>query len=153
MKAVKVFIEGMTPGAIDDFESKGEVSFEDQGQLVTIDIADCEVVTEDIPGMLVATGDGLTVALDATLTDELRNEGLARELVNRLQNLRKSSGLDVVDRISVTIQSEESFASNLESFISYIKDEVLADQLLWDETNENETQVEGFKICISISKI
>ena len=74
MKAVKVFIEGMKPSAIDDFESKGEISFEDQGQMITIDIADCEVVTEDIPGMLVATGDGLTVALDAELTDELRNE-------------------------------------------------------------------------------
>ena len=153
MKAVKVFIEGMKPSAIDDFESKGEISFEDQGQMVTIDIADCEVVTEDITGMLVATGDGLTVALDAELTDELRNEGLARELVNRLQNLRKSSGLDVVDRISVTIHSEKNFTSNLESFVPYIKDEVLADQILWGETDENETEVEGHKICISISKI
>ena len=153
MKAVKVFIEGMQPSAIDDFESKGEISFEDQGQMVTIDIADCEVVTEDIPGMLVATGDGLTVALDAELTDDLRNEGLARELVNRLQNLRKSSGLDVVDRISVTIHSEKNFTSNLESFVPYIKDEVLADQILWGETDENETEVEGHKICISISKI
>jgi isoleucyl-tRNA synthetase len=153
MKAVKVFIEGMKPSAIDDFESKGEISFEDQGQMVTIDIADCEVVTEDIPGMLVATGDGLTVALDAELTDELRNEGLARELVNRLQNLRKSSGLDVVDRISVTIHSEKNFTSNLESFVPYIKDEVLADQILWGETDVNETEVEGHKICISISKI
>jgi isoleucyl-tRNA synthetase len=153
MKAVKVFIEGMQPSAIDDFESRGEISFEDQGQMVTIDIADCEVVTEDIPGMLVATGDGLTVALDAELTDDLRNEGLARELVNRLQNLRKSSGLDVVDRISVTIHSEKNFTSNLESFVSYIKDEVLADQILWSKTDENETEVEGYKICISISKI
>ena len=153
MKAVKAFIEGMQPRAIDDFESRGEISFEDQGQMVTIDIADCEVVTEDIPGMLVATGDGLTVALDAELTDDLRNEGLARELVNRLQNLRKSSGLDVVDRISVTIHSEKNFTSNLESFVSYIKDEVLADQILWSKTDENETEVEGYKICISISKI
>lgn len=153
MKAVKAFIEGMQPSAIDDFESRGEISFEDQGQMVTIDIADCEVVTEDIPGMLVATGDGLTVALDAELTDDLRNEGLARELVNRLQNLRKSSGLDVVDRISVTIHSEKNFTSNLESFVSYIKDEVLADQILWSKTDENETEVEGYKICISISKI
>ena len=75
----------MQPSAIDDFESRGEISFEDQGQMVAIDMADCEVVTEDIPGMLVATGDGITVALDAELTDDLRNEGLARELVNRLR--------------------------------------------------------------------
>ena len=103
--------------------------------------------------MLVANGDGLTVALDAELTDELRNEGLARELVNRLQNLRKSSGLDVVDRISVTIQSDETFSSSLENFETYIKDEVLADCILWGETFENKTEVEGYNIYISISKI
>ena len=153
MKAVKAFIEGLQPCAIDEFESNGAISFEDKGQLVTIDIDDCEIVTEDIPGMLVANSDGLTVALDAELTDELRNEGLARELVNRLQNLRKSSGLDVVDRISVTIYCEKNFTSNLESFVPYIKDEVLADQILWGKTDENETEVEGHKICISISKI
>ncbi|NDD36732.1 MAG: isoleucine--tRNA ligase, partial [Flavobacteriia bacterium] len=75
MKAVKAFIEGMESAAIDAFEASGEVSFEDQGQTVTISIEDCEVVTEDIPGMLVATGDGLTVALDAELTEALKNEG------------------------------------------------------------------------------
>ncbi|MEL0108573.1 MAG: isoleucine--tRNA ligase [Cryomorphaceae bacterium] len=152
MKAVKAFIEGMESTAIDAFETSGEVSFEDQGQTVTISIEDCEVVTEDIPGMLVATGDGLTVALDAELTEALKNEGLARELVNRLQNLRKSSGLDVVDRIDVTIQAEDAFARNLASFEEYVKDEVLADAIHWGTTTENSTEVEGHEICISISK-
>jgi isoleucyl-tRNA synthetase len=152
MKAVKAFIEGMESTAIDAFEASGEVSFEDQGQTVTISIEDCEVVTEDIPGMLVATGDGLTVALDAELTEALKNEGLARELVNRLQNLRKSSGLDVVDRIDVTIQAEDAFASSLASFEEYVKDEVLADAIHWGTTTENSTEVEGHEICISISK-
>ena len=120
MKVVKTFVESMDAAAIDLFETKGMLSFEDQGQVITIDLGDCEIVTEDIPGMLVATNDGLTVALDAELTEELRNEGLARELVNRLQSLRKSSGLDVVDRINVILSANEAFASRLESFIPYV---------------------------------
>jgi isoleucyl-tRNA synthetase len=153
MKAVKAFIEGMESAAIDAFEASGEVSFEDQGQKVIISIEDCEVVTEDIPGMLVATGDGLTVALDAELTEELKNEGLARELVNRLQNLRKASGLDVIDRISIVIQAEKEFAASLKDFETYVMDEVLADSISWAPTEENNTDVEGHNICISISKI
>jgi len=152
MKAVKAFVTAMDSAAIDAFESNGTVSFEDQGATVTIEITDCEVVTEDIPGMLVATGDGLTVALDAELTDELRSEGLARELVNRLQNLRKSSGLEVTDRIDITIGAPEEFQQALSSFEGYVKDEVLADQLSYANTEEHPTEVEGYEICISIHK-
>lgn len=153
MKVVKTFVESMDAAAIDLFETKGMLSFEDQGQVITIDLGDCEIVTEDIPGMLVATNDGLTVALDAELTEELRNEGLARELVNRLQSLRKSSGLDVVDRINVILSANEAFASRLESFIPYVADEVLAHDIFFGETTENETDVEGQLIYISISRI
>jgi len=152
MKAVKAFVTAMDSAAIDAFESNGTVSFEDQGATVTIEITDCEVVTEDIPGMLVATGDGLTVALDAALTDELRSEGLARELVNRLQNLRKSSGLEVTDRIDITIAAPEEFQQALSGFEGYVKDEVLADQLSYANTEEHPTEVEGYEICISIHK-
>jgi isoleucyl-tRNA synthetase len=153
MKVVKSFVESMDAAAIDLFETKGMLSFEDQGQVITIDLGDCEIVTEDIPGMLVATNDGLTVALDAELTEELMNEGLARELVNRLQSLRKSSGLDVVDRINVTLSANEAFASRLESFIPYVADEVLAHDIFFGETTENETDIEGQIIYISISRI
>ena len=153
MKVVKAFLESMDAAAIDLFETHGEISFEDQGQRITIDLVDCEIVTEDIPGMLVATSDGLTVALDAELTEKLRNEGLARELVNRLQSLRKSSGLDVVDRINVILSANETFASRLASFLSYVGDEVLAHDISFGETTENETDVEGNIIYISISRI
>jgi isoleucyl-tRNA synthetase len=119
---------------------------------VRVDLIDAEVVTEDIPGMLVATSDGLTVALDATLTDALRNEGLAREMVNRLQNLRKSSGLDVVDRIDVQIAGSDSLELGITPFIAYIKDEVLADAITFG-TNAGETvEIEGEKINVSIFK-
>ncbi len=152
MKAVKAFVTSMDSAAIDSFEANGSVSFEDAGATVTIEIADCEVVTEDIPGMLVATGDGLTVALDAELTDALRSEGLARELVNRLQNLRKSTGLEVTDRIDITITASSEFQQALGAFEDYVKEEVLADTLSFGATEENSTEVEGHEICISINK-
>ena len=152
MKAVKTYFQAMDSAAVDAFESKGFVELEDQGHTVRVDLIDAEVVTEDIPGMLVATSDGLTVALDATLTDALRNEGLAREMVNRLQNLRKSSGLDVVDRIDVQIAGSDSLELGITPFIAYIKDEVLADAITFG-TNAGETvEIEGEKINVSIFK-
>jgi len=152
MKAVKAFVEGMDGGTIDEFEAAGSVTFEDQGLPVTISVEDCEVVTEDIPGMLVATGDGLTVALDAEMTDALRNEGLARELVNRLQNLRKSSGLEVVDRIDIQIVASEVFQSALAAFVDYVNAEVLADSISYVDSAENIMDVEGHEISVSIIK-
>lgn len=152
MKAVKAFVEGMDGAAIDAFESTGKVSFEDAGVTVEVELVDCEIVTEDIPGMLVATGDGLTVALDATLTEELKSEGLARELVNRLQNLRKSSGLEVTDRINILIDAKDEFKQALAGFEDYVKEEVLADELAFGATTENSTEVEGHDICVLIHK-
>jgi len=142
----------MDSAAVDAFENRGFVEFEDQGQTVRVDLIDAEVVTEDIPGMLVATSDGLTVALDATLTDALRNEGLAREMVNRLQNLRKSSGLDVVDRIDVQIAGSDSFELGITPFIAYIKNEVLADTISFDSNTGETVEIEGEKINVSIFK-
>lgn len=152
MKAVKAFFETMDSEAIDSFEQRGYVEFEDAGQLVRVDVEDAEVLTEDIPGMLVATGDGLTVALDAELTNDLRAEGIAREMVNRLQNLRKSSGLEVVDKIDVVYSAPEEFTQQVQQFESYIMSEVLALSLTPGECSENEMEVEGHKIYVSISK-
>lgn len=152
MKAVKTYFQAMDSAAVDAFENRGFVEFEDQGQTVRVDLIDAEVVTEDIPGMLVATSDGLTVALDATLTDALRNEGLAREMVNRLQNLRKSSGLDVVDRIDVQIEGSDSLELGITPFIAYIKDEVLADTISFDSNTGETVEIEGEKINVSIFK-
>lgn len=152
MKAVKAFVEGMDSSAIEEFEAAGSLTFEDQGLPVTISIEDCEVLTEDIPGMLVATGDGLTVALDAEMTHALRNEGLARELVNRVQNLRKSSGLEVVDRINIQIMASEVFQSALAEFIDYVNAEVLADSISYVESAEHAMDIEGHEISVSIIK-
>jgi isoleucyl-tRNA synthetase len=152
MKAVKAFFDSMETPAIDALESSGAVTFESEGESVTVELVDVEVVTEDIPGMLVATGDGLTVALDATLTEELKNEGLARELVNRIQNLRKQSGFEVTDRIALHIHASDEFQKALRSYENYVKDEVLADCVEFDEKGENVLEVEGFEISVSIIK-
>ncbi|HCP40706.1 MAG TPA: isoleucine--tRNA ligase, partial [Cryomorphaceae bacterium] len=152
MKAVKAFVEGMDNAAIDAFQATGSLTFEDQGLPVTIFIEDCDVVTEDIPGMLVSTGDGLTIALDAELTDALRNEGLARELVNRLQNLRKSSGLEVIDQIDIHIVASDLFEASIVDYVGYIKSEVLADSIAFVDIAENAMEIEGHEISVSIIK-
>ena len=111
-----------------------------------------EAIFSGLVEMLVATGDGLTVALDAELTDALRNEGLARELVNRVQNLRKSSGLEVVDRIDIQIVASEGFQSALAAFVDYVNAEVLADSISYVGSAEHAMDVEGHEISVSIIK-
>ena len=152
MKAVKSFMDGLTAADIDAFEQTGAIRLEDQGETVVVEREDVEIVTEDIPGMLVASSEGLTVALDAELTDALRNEGLARELVNRLQNLRKQSGLAVTDRIALTIEANEQFAQQIAPFEPYICGEVLADSIEFGAAAGEELDLDGVKVSVSLHK-
>ena len=87
---------------------------------------DFVIQTQDIPGWMVSNEDGLTVALDISISDDLKSEGIARELVNRVQNLRKDKGLEVTDRINLTIETNTAIRSAIETNKSYISDEVLA---------------------------
>ena len=96
----------MSQDEINAFEKAGTFTLTVEGQEAMIERADVEIISEDIPGWLVANEGRLTVALDITVTENLRKEGLARELVNRIQNLRKSSGYDITDKISVTVAFE-----------------------------------------------
>ena len=105
MKSLADDIQGMAQEDINAFEKAGSFTLSVEGQDAVLERADVEIISEDIPGWLVANDGRLTVALDITVTDELRKEGLARELVNRIQNLRKSSGLAITDKIAVTILS------------------------------------------------
>ena len=152
MKAVKAFFEAMDNAQIDAFEQSGSVSFEDAGTTVTVELADAEVVTEDIPGMLVANAGGMTVALDATLTPELEQEGMARELVNRIQNLRKATGLEVTDRIHIKLQGDADVVEAAINNVSYIAAEVLADSLEACDNAGEEMDLDGRKIQIEINK-
>ena len=111
------------------------------GESVRIDLEDVEIFSEDIPGWLVANEGILTLALDVTITDELRREGVARELINRIQNLRKDSGFDVTDKIHVTIYASGSDAQEIEdslkSFSEYIASQTLALSVNFAPASEN----------------
>jgi isoleucyl-tRNA synthetase len=96
---------------------------------ITIDISDVEITSKDIPGCIVATNNGLTVALDITLSDELRDEGLAREFINRIQNLRKDSGFEVTDKVKIQVEKNDSLTAAIKNNFTYICDETLAVQL------------------------
>ncbi|AWM34048.1 isoleucine--tRNA ligase [Hymenobacter nivis] len=127
LKAVGARIQAMTAAEISQLEKERSLAVEVNGESITLAPDDVEIRTDDLPGWLVATDGPLTVALDVTLTDELRQEGLARELVNRLQNLRKDSGLEVQDRIRVTLADQEpALTAAVAAFGDYIRTETQA---------------------------
>ncbi|MET4107781.1 isoleucine--tRNA ligase [Hymenobacter sp. UYP22] len=126
LKAVGARIQQMSAEEISTLEKTGQLAVEIDGEAYTLAPDDVEIRTQDLPGWLVATDGPLTVALDVTLTDELRQEGVARELVNRLQNLRKDSGLEVQDKIRVILGQQPELEAAVQSFGSYIREEVQA---------------------------
>jgi isoleucyl-tRNA synthetase len=128
LKAVGARIQTLTNDELSQLEKQGELAVEVEGEPLTLHLDEVEIRTQDLPGWLVATDGPLTVALDVTLTDELRQEGLARELVNRLQNLRKDSGLEVQDRIQVTLadSAPAELRAAVAAFGDYIREEVQA---------------------------
>jgi isoleucyl-tRNA synthetase len=139
MKAVAAAIGGMSQDDINRLEADGQFRLLPGGEEFIITPDDVEILSEDIPGWTVNSEGRLTVALDITIDDELRDEGIARELVNRIQNLRKDRGFDVTDRISVQIQDHESIAKSIARNKDYICSEILAGSLeLVSELDENE---------------
>ena len=123
---------------------------------ITIDLTDVEISSVDIPGCIVAKNDGVTVALDITLSAELKEEGLAREFINRIQNLRKDNGFKVTDKVDVTVENNEQLKSAIQNNFSYICNETLADKLEFSKNLENETNeielVDGITAKVSIKK-
>jgi len=131
MKAVAAGIAAMGQDDIRTLEQQGTFSLALESGAVEVTLDDVEVLTEDIPGWLVAGEGGLTVALDIEITSELRSEGLARELVNRIQQRRKDTGLEVTDRIALTLDGPEELQHSVASNLDYIRAETLAEQLEW----------------------
>tara|TARA_R110001592_G_scaffold219477_1_gene473737 strand:- start:122832 stop:126242 length:3411 start_codon:yes stop_codon:yes gene_type:complete len=131
MKQVAAAIGGLSQDEISQLENEGRLSLELNGESIEILSSDVSINTEDIPGWLVQSEDGLTVALDINLNESLIKEGLSRELVSRIQNLRKDSGLEVTDRINMTLQKDETLENAVNENADYIKSEVLADEIKW----------------------
>ena len=125
-KAMSALIAQFTQEQIAEIETNAETTLELNGEKVVVTAADFEITSEDMPGWLVASEGKLTVALDITITDELRREGVARELVNRIQNIRKDSGFEVTDKIRVEIEANELTTPAIESFADYIAQQTLA---------------------------
>ncbi len=126
MKEISTAVSGMTQHDIISFESTGTRSFTINGTVVTLTPEDVEIVSEDIPGWQVANEGRLTVALDITVTPDLRNEGIAREFVNRIQNIRKENGFEVTDKITVLIEDHKLLREAIELHSSYIASQTLA---------------------------
>lgn len=129
MKAAADALAGMSSEQINDLEQKGYVEFTLGSDVVRIERAEVEVLVDDLPGWMVAVDGSVTVALDVTLTDDLKEEGLARELINRIQNLRKDSGFEVTDKIDIRIADHKVLASAVRNNFDYICSETLATSL------------------------
>ena len=154
MKALAAAIQAMSQDEINAFEKAGTFTLTVEGQEAMIERADVEIISEDIPGWLVANEGRLTVALDITVTENLRKEGLARELVNRIQNLRKSSDYDITDKISVTVLSNDGMDEAIKDFNSYIANQVLAVSVEITDVISDATEMdfEDFKLSVRIEK-
>ena len=155
MKALAAAIQTMSQEDIIAFEKTGTFTLTVDGQAAVIERADVEIISEDIPGWLVANEGRLTVALDITVTEELRKEGLARELVNRIQNLRKNNGFDVTDKITVSVLSNDIIDATIAEFNTYIANQVQAVAVEVTEVISDATELdfEEFKLSVRIEKV
>ena len=129
MKAVAALVAGMSQEAIAELEKNGSYTFTLDGGQAIIETDDVDIYSEDIPGWLVANEGRLTVALEVTVTEELRREGIARELVNRIQNIRKSSGFEITDKINITLSKNKQTDDAVNEYKDYICNQVLATSL------------------------
>jgi isoleucyl-tRNA synthetase len=153
MKDLAKAIAELSQEVILQLEQAGKINIPVAGQNVEITIEDVEIISEDIPGWLVANNGRLTVALDITVTGELKKEGIARELVNRIQNIRKSNGYEIVDKIHVVIQRNLQVNEAVETFKDYIANQVLADSVLLDDLTEGaELDLDDFKLLVKVEK-
>ena len=152
MKGIAAQMNELTQEQIAELETTGNIMLNVDGQEVNVEAADVEIISEDIPGWLVTNDGNLTVALEVELTDELRKEGMARELINRIQNLRKDSGLEITDRINVILSSNEQTDAAVADYADYIKAQVLADDIRIADNDGVETDFDDFKLNIKIEK-
>ena len=155
MKSVNVAVTGMSQEQITELEKNGSITLMVEGTEALIELADVEIFSEDVPGWTVANEGALTVALDVEVTEELRREGIAREIIKRIQGMRKDCGLDITDRIVVTVSSNEASNEAVNQFAEYIGNQVLAESVAVCDTVENgqEVDLDGIVLSIAIAKV
>ena len=154
MKQMATAIQSFGQEEIAALEHKGTIQVPLGEKAFELSIEDVQIIPQDIPGWLVASEGEITVALDKTITPELKQEGIAREFVNRLQNIRKEAGLEVTDRIKVTVDSDETILQAISAFNSYICAEILADSIsnVSPIGTTFTEEIEGIHTKISITK-
>ena len=147
-------IQAFSAEQINQLDKQGTLDIVISGNNVTLSLEDVEITSQDIEGWLVANSNGITVALDITISEELKNEGIARELVNRIQNIRKDSGFEVTDKIKVQVKRSGLLEDAILKNEDYIKSETLTDDLVFVDALENGTEIEfdDIKTVILISK-
>lgn len=154
MKAVAAAVGALSQDAINELSVNGSVQVDVDGQTVEIVREDVEIVSEDIPGWTVANDGALTVALDLEITEELKNEGMAREIVKRIQAYRKNSGFEITDHIHVVLSHDDNLQKAVEAYHDYICSQVLADKLEFGAPESGEDlDFEDFKISVDITKL
>ena len=154
MKTVAAQLQGLSQEQIAQFEKNGSYEICLDGCCVVVDKADVEILSEDIPGWLVANNGTITIALDVTITPELQREGIAREFINRIQNIRKTSGFEITDKILIDIEQSDNVNAAVEQFKEYISSQVLANKITLVEKVANPTELDfdDFKVNIEVKK-
>jgi isoleucyl-tRNA synthetase len=158
MKHISNAVSSFTQEEITKFETEGHYLLKAGDQQVDLQLADVEITSEDIPGWLVASEGKITVALDVTLTEDLRQEGLARELINRIQNMRKDNGFEVTDKIIIDIKEHQELNESIRNFGKYISSQTLAKKInLVDKIDTKAARLieldESLSTYVKVSKI
>ena len=154
MKSVAAAVDALSQEQIAELETNGRLSLGVVENMENLEILaeDVEIISEDIPGWLVSNEGNLTVALEVELTEELKQEGMAREIINRVQNIRKDSGLEITDRILITIAPHEQIEDAVTGYGDYIKAQVLADDITIAPNDGVEVEFDDFKLNIQVTK-
>lgn len=143
-------IQNLSTEQISQFDKEGTLTVVIEGKSVILSLEDVEISSQDIEGWLVANSNGITVALDITISPELKQEGIARELVNRIQNIRKDAGFEVTDKIKVHLQKNDTLETAVNANRDYIKSETLTEILVFEEAIGNGTEIDFDGITTSI---
>jgi len=155
MKEIAQVMNTFGKHEISEIENNGTLLLSLPSGDVQLALEDVEIITEDMPGWLVANEGKLTVALDITVTDELLREGIARELVNRIQNIRKSNGYEIIDKILVEIESRDEIDEAVKEYSGYIATQTLANSVLLTTEISNATELEfdDYTVKVSVKKV